>query len=325
MILWIIATQSVAQLQAVRGSNRFNNRTILANELDVVRFAVARRHSPLYTANRLYHSLYQPGNHDLQYLFRIARKCDIAKQLAIALAARFQTTGYPSSSNSQLSGKCMDGASYRRFVKNIVPYILALDHFLECYRDALVSYVPDSRLANSLWSPTFKVELSLLPRKYNRETVYRMCSLFGILKNILDQKISTPIRNDDGRLIQMSGSTYNGDADFFTFGGIEAIKDIMERSEKEECLSILKDHFARACPDLFSRDHALPTSTLSKVDRAGAEKLCRSLPPAICQVLDLGCVWWYGFLQERCCGEQELHRFCDHLTSYEGDEPELIL
>ncbi len=52
----------------------------------------------------------------------------------------------------------------------------------------------------------------------------------------------------------------------------------MEQSESEDCLSILEDHLVRACPDLFTRGFALPTSTLSKVDGAGAEKICRLLP-----------------------------------------------
>lgn len=330
MILRIIASKSIAQLQAVRRSDKFHNHTILANELDVVQYAVARRNSPLYTANRLHHSLYQPGNHDLRYLFRIARKCYIAKQLAAPLAARFQTNGYhPSSSKSQPSGKFVDGASYGRFVKNMVPYILALDHFLECYRNGLVSYVPDPRHANSVLNPSFRVEFSILSRNYNRETVYRICSLYDNLNYLLDLQIPSRIR--DGRdimmmsLLHISGCSYSGHADIFTFGGLEVIKDMMEQSESEACLYILEDHFARALPDLLTRDHALPTSTLSKVDRAGAERICRLLPPASCRVLNLDILKYYGFPQERCWKIQELHRFHDHLTNYEGDEPELIL
>ena len=34
--------------------------------------------------------------------------------------------------------------SYGRFVRNVMPYILALGHFFEHYRDGLASYVPDS-------------------------------------------------------------------------------------------------------------------------------------------------------------------------------------
>ena len=132
-------------------------------------------------------------------------------------------------------------------------------------------------------------------------------------------------------LLHINGSVHYSHPEIFTFGGLEAIKDIMEQSESGACLSVLEDHFARACPDLFTRDHALPTSTLSKVDRAGAEKVCCLLPPATyrvlntCPVFNLDLMNYYGIPQEPCWKKQELHRFYDHLLNYEGDEPMLIL
>ena len=328
MILYVMAVQNVENLQAVRGSDNWHNTLILEKQREFVRDAF-NSYSLYGIASRLYHTLYRPVNPGLTYLYRIARRCDIAKQLAIALAAQLQKTPYSNLSGSQLPKEPLDEATYGRFIKNVLPYNIALANFFERYRDGLANYAPNPSHANSIRTPSVRVGIPILTRNYNRETVYRICALYDILKRIIGIKFNIwypgvrQVYMD--RLLAIDGTNYSHCTDVFTFGGLEAVKDIMVQPNLGRRLSILHDHFARVSPDYITRAHALPASTLSKLDRATIERICRLLPSDGDRVLDFYTLAVGGFPRERCSREEELKRFYKHLVTYEGDVPELIL
>ena len=301
-----MAARSVENYQAIRGANSFYNQSLLINQCKIVQYAFNGM-NPLYgTASHLYHSLYRPVNPDRTYLFRIARRCDIAKQLAVALAAQLQN-----------AGTRFDEVSYGKFTRNVVPYLLAHTHFFECCRDGLANYVPDPSHPNSLMKPSARVEMSILAGRYNRETVYRICALHRMLKRIIAMYYW---------LLDVRGVDFIDCTEFFTFGGLEAVKDAFLGPGLDHRVSIVDRHFVRASPNPFARPHALLPSTFSRVDRATAAKICRLLPDPQHPVLEVENLWLCGFpLSERCQTEREVARFHEYLVTYEGDEPELVL
>lgn len=322
MIMCFMAAQDVGQLQAIRRSNKYLNTTILKNQYDIVRYALHNKTSQYYTVSRLYYNLCLPVNPGFSYLFSIARRCDIAKQLAVALATQLQKTHYSKSSDSQFPGKRFDEASYVRFIRNVLPYIHALAHFFESYRNGLFNYQFEPRFARYTRLSADTVECHMLRSIYDRETVDRICTLYGELKYILYRRLGgahSMITMSRLRLIRGSD-----DFDFvklFTFGGIEAVKDTMVQPSRARRCEILKDHFARALPDSFTRAHTLPPSTLSKIDRTAAAKIGRLIPRRMCILEDE----WVGYPKELRSMDKEQDRFYEHLVTYKGDDPKLIL
>ena len=259
MILCFMASQDVGQLRAIRGSSRLLNATALMYQHEIVWGALNNPSSPYSTVHRLYHGLYQPVNPGLQYFLGMSRRCEIAKELSIALADKVVET-HPS-----LPGVQLKTASYGKFVRNIEPYILALADFFECYRDGLASY------ANHTTSPQIPfdaVELSVLSSKYNRETVYRICSLYYMLKLILDRDLRNWEVNGVLRKMfvyhDVNRVSYNDSVGIFTFGGIEAVKDIVAEPDRKCYPLIIYRHSARAFPydTWVFLNHKLPPSTL---------------------------------------------------------------
>lgn len=316
-ILCYMAVLDVGQLQAARGSCKLINRTIQIRQDEIVSSSLDRKNSLYRTANRLYHSLHQPNNPDFKYLFRIARRCDIAKQLAGALADQLLEI------KSSLPEIRLDEASHDRFVRNVGPYLLALAHFFECYRDSLASY---SGATNTPFLST-RVEISVLSSKYSRETVWRISALYLMLKSIIDHKVGNlygrGLKITMSELLDVGPTNYSNRVDIFTFGGLEAVKDIMTARDSKRYHRIIVDHFARACPGI--RAHDLPASTLPHIDRAAARRICHLLPPLSLPILDPYILWLFRFSGERRSSKLELDRFVKHLTTYEGDEPDLVL
>lgn len=126
----------------IRSSDRSHNIILLKPQIDTGHHAFKSNNSLFHTANRLYFGLYRPLNPSLNYLFRFARICYLAEELHVALAAQLLETDYSKSSRSHLPGKRLDTASYGRFIENVLPYMLALADFFECYHDELAHYAP---------------------------------------------------------------------------------------------------------------------------------------------------------------------------------------
>ena len=315
-----MAVLDVGQLQAIRGSDHFYNRTIQLRQGEIVSSALDRRNSLYRTANRLYHGLRQPTIPGFNYLFGIARRCDIAKQLAGALVDQLLEI------NFSLPETRLDEASYDRFIRNVRPYLLALAHFFECYRDGLVGYTGAN--GTLFQPPSSRVEISVLSSKYNQETVWRISALYLMLKSILDHKVGNlygrGLKVAMNELLDLGPTNYSDCVDIFTFGGLEAVKDIMAAPDPKQYPWIIVDHFARACPGI-PRAHALPASTLPRIDRAAARRICHLLPPISVPILDPFLLSLFRFSEERRFNKLELDRFFKHLTTYEGDQPDLVL
>ena len=329
-----MAAQDVGQLGAIRCSSSFHNTTLLANQSSVVN-ALNSKCSLNHYASRIYDDSHQPVIPDFKSFYRIARICDIAKSLAVALAAQLEKPPNLHCSPQYLPSSPFDPASSGRFVKNVLPYMLALGHFFECYRDGLDNYVPDPGPVNPRRSPSDIVADSIICSRYNRETRYRIYALYLVLKRILDEHLFS--RTHENHLITMatlldirgcsytySTERYEADStDVFTFGGLDAVKDVIAQPTIELRLGVLEDHFTRACPEHIARAHTLPPSTLSQVDRASAARICRLLPRCSVPVLDIGprivnVGQYYTFERE------DLESFYKHMTTYEGDEPNLF-
>lgn len=313
MFLSIIAAQGTGQLQAIRSSGGLHNVILLENNYDIVQNAFNGNNCLSYTAKSLYYSLYWPLNPGFDYLFRIARRCNIAKELAVALAAPLQKAHDLSSSKSEPTGNRFDQASHDQFIRNIQPYMVALAHFFGCLHD---------EYANR------NIEISILISRYNRETVYRTCGLFYMLKlslkQILDQELDDAFHGTStivlDMLLRIAGTRYTDCIDVFVFSGLEAVKDIMVQPTLAHRLSIAEDHFAKAFPDSLTRTHALPRSILPEIDCTAAVRICRLLPPRRFQFLDLDHLHVGGFPLGRCSRKQELNRFYEHLVTGESSQ-----
>ncbi|KAF6237996.1 hypothetical protein HO173_004197 [Letharia columbiana] len=88
-------------------------------KVDIDWYAFNSNNSVYRTASRLYYSLDLPVNPGLKYLFGIAGRRGIDKQLVVASAAQLQKTHYWNSPDFQLPGKCFDEGSYGRFIRNV--------------------------------------------------------------------------------------------------------------------------------------------------------------------------------------------------------------
>ena len=189
MILWFMAAQSVERLPLVRASYHFLDVKISRNECEFVQDACSS--NVLYDiARHFYQSLYRPAKLDLSYLQRLARHCNIAQQLAIALAARLQSTRTRALFKRLLPKTPLDAASYDRFIRKLVPYVMALGNFLERYRDGLASFVPDPANAASILTQSDGIEGSILKNTYDRKSAYFICGLYHMLGGSLINTVS---------------------------------------------------------------------------------------------------------------------------------------
>ena len=325
MILWFMATQSVERLELLRASYHFLDVKISRNQCDFVRDACSS--NVLYdVARNLYQGLYRPTILDLNYLQRLARHCSIAEQLAIALAARLQSTRTRTLFKRLLPKTPLDTASYNRFIRKLVPYVIALGNFLERYRDGLASFVPDPANADSVLTQSDGIERSILKNTYDRKSAYFICALYHMLRRIVDKhcfsrklwRTETSMIN----LLDLQGVQRSGCTDIFIFGGLEAVKDFM--LDNGSPLGKLHDHFARACPSSITRYRNLPPSALPTLDRATIARICRLFPPVDNPNMRVETLLSdeddIGHFSEG----DEIRHFYEYLISYSTDEPKLM-
>ena len=325
----------MAQLRAIRISGPCHNTIVLLYQRSIIT-ALSSKSSGYNCASRIYNISHQPVIPDFKYLYRIARICDIAKSLAVALATQLKKPHYRIHSPDHLPRIPFDPASSRRFVKNVLPYLLALGHFFECYRDGLANYVPHPATVNPIQPPSARVAFYILFGRYNQETRYRICALYHVLKRVFDEHLFC--RTQENRSITMAallnirGCSYteridgytSDSTDVFTFGGLGAIRDVIAQPTIKLRLGVLEKHFARACSGHIVRAHTLPPSTLSQVDRASAERICRLLPHRTIPILHTETSVLAGGRSSSYQMRQDLEPFYEHLTTYEGDEPNLF-
>lgn len=290
--------------------------TVLIHQDEILPGALSNPSSLYHTAHRLHRGRSQPEKMDLQYLFSIKGRCEIARGLSRALADKLMET------HPALPLRRLDVALYDRVVRNIEPYILVLAHCLESYRDGLAEYVLPARVREIPW---LCVELRIL-RGYNKDTCDRVCALYYMLKCILDRELQDAYVNGVRRNVfvyhYLWRHNYTDSLDIFIFGGIEAVKDIMVEPNSTRYRVIVRDHLARACPYGTWGSHAryLPRSTLRTYDPAVDAKVCRLLPDYPHGLLSIGFRGDYGFWPLM---QWELYRFYEYLRTHEGDQPSL--
>ena len=294
LILENMAAQDLDQLRNVRLTNKFVNTAILSNETGIVWSAVNSKSSVYRTAHILNHDVCPPINPGFEYLSSMARRCDMAKQLAILAAAEVETTG-PS-----CGGTLLDETSRTRFIKNLGPYVLALDHFFECFHGRLVEKI------NDLPNPT---GLSSVSVKYNRETVSRICALYGILDRAFHRKIEGP----DYIASTLFEYRPPDDSDcflaFLTFGGLAALRETMKGTYTWKTGTFMSD--------ILHRNHGPRRS-----DRRVFNQLVYGLPE---HVLYCGfVVKSHGSPDQACSRKEEFERFYQYLLTHEGSAPDLL-
>lgn len=275
------------------------------------------------TAISLYDRLLSRRPLNLWILVKTKRRISVAWQVA----------NVPSQTH-QIAAKILQhgsvdpqrGPVYRpRVARNAYPYVLGILQFFEEYRYRLASFTLDS---NAVQRPSDQVEALLLAR-YNQKTVKRLCALFRVLLHVL--RVGVP------RMTQVSMWTLlgiprtslpsfvldEGDyLDFFTFGGLEAFRDVIRK--RDGTIDIVVAHFARATPIQLpirygGQSHATlvprPQPIQSPDDNVTAIKICRLLPRAT-DFLHLN---RHG---GNLAAEQDL--FLRHLVTYNGEEPVLL-
>ena len=331
LILYFMAAQDVHQFRAIRLCSKSFEKTISIHQDSIVWAALNSKKSIYRTASVLRRRRYraasifglsplQPVIPDLQHLFGMARRCDIARQLASSLASLFQTTQF------SFKGTRLSEASRARFIRNLEPYALALAHFFECYRNGLAHYEPVTRQYS--WSN--EVQLSILSDIYKKETVFRICALYSVLTSILDNKvhhlISEP-RFSARTMLDWEVKYYSGCIEIFTFGGLEAVTALLMETDKRRYLNIIEKHFARAFPflSLTNLTVSLPASTLPTISYVSTRRVYSRLPHNKPQLpLDFDYLRTRGYPEGMCSKDQEIDRFYQHLLTYEGNAPDLL-
>ena len=312
MILCLVAAQGVGQLQAIGRSNETFNSTILAHQHDIVRSLL--NSLPYRTADRIYSNLNRPVNPDLNYLFLVTRRCEIVKELAIVFAGKLRE------GQSWLSYRLRDDDSFDRFVQNVEPYLLTLGNLFECYRDALASFEPNGKIEER------EIGHSILSSRYDAKTMYRICALYYTLNDIVDVLLRWPPGPRSAMsMILITKLSHTDCTDILTFGGLEAVKDIIVEPGPARYHEVLCHHFARTCPEDINRAPPLPQSTLPPIDRATADNIRGLLPTPRGRILNI-----YRFVdleapREQYGIEEELKPFYEHMLTYEGEEPDLVI
>ena len=88
------------------------------------------------------------------------------------------------------------------------------------------------------------------------------------------------------KLFKIRGCSYTGSTngykpditDVFRLGRFDVVHDVIAQPTMKLSLSVLEEHFTRACSGRVAGAHTLPASIPSQVDRASAERNCRLLP-----------------------------------------------
>ena len=265
-----------------------------------------------HAASTLYGLVSNPGLRRFEDLKQIARRCDIADMLATSVAEHYV-------------GEC---PTTSRMANNIKPYLLSIGHFYENYRAGLINVPPRQARDRSFSS---RVEQEILNRCYNRQTAQRICLTHHLLDEMLVQKFG---RDRIFRLVPLEDFMellWRPNIEFYLFGGLEMIKDILTHPRPCDRFNYTLSHllkttlepcdFAEATTPIVN----LPPSVLGpRLERAAFVQIYRLLPPE--PVLEVSTAIAMAGLhplsvdKERAMNEE----FLEYLKSYEGEEPELV-
>lgn len=330
----ILGELAAGQLTVFRCLCRAFHDSVTANEYAI---ASSILKTDLYrTASKLYYRhIYcprpPPNTLHLDDLYQLARRCDSARHLALLLAQNHIESLIRT---AELAGIAPDQAySVTKVAENIYPYIIGLFHFLEEYRFALATFVPDPSCTTAT-TPSSQISRRLLAQ-YNQETVDRLRILYGILLAITEQKVpridlvtlDAPLRVPFYTHISESDASY---LDIFVFGGLEAVRDIIAQTSVSAGVDYIVAHFSKATPfqlpfNYKHRYHAtlvpLPKPLLPELDRQTAIDIYSRLPSAhSLMLMSEPALWGWGMAWLNA----EDKKFLGYLATHEGSEPKLL-
>lgn len=336
ILVIILGEMAAGQLRLFRSLRWAFRNFATANEYQIV-FAALK--NDLYrTASKLYYRhIYDPRplRSTLQFhdLYQVARRCDSARTLALLLTRNYLMILLRDSGNAGIASN--QAYSITKVAENIYPYIIGLFHFLEHYRNALVTFVPDPRHATSPQTMNSQIERRLLAQ-YNQETVYRLCCVYHVLLELFRRRIPRIRIITMSYLLRVPRPT-NGIAidacylDIFVFGGLEAVRDVMGEASIRARVDHVLAHYSKkiAIPlplDYDSRNYetlvSLPRPEVPELDHRTATDICRRLPLAT-DFLNIGNAALRPF-SRLCKRDTEGKKFLRYLATHEGAEPKLL-
>ena len=328
ILIILLGQMAAKQLLLFKRLCKAFQKVVTENESAIV--TAALKNDWYRTASKLYYThIYfpRPPPNTLHFndLYRLARRCDSARNLAFLIAQNEITDLIRDSQNTSIAPDQI--RSVTQVAANLYPYLVALFHFLETYRFRLATFVPDPHFVYSYAvfarKPSTQIEKQLLAL-YNKETVFRLCSLYWILVKIIEEKVpdtglvTLPFRSSDFNYLQI-----------LIFGGLEAVRDVIAKDSVSARVTHIRAHYKKAMdmPGSLSRRKRdlvrLPKPILPRLDQQMRGHLCRRLPSAedLLHLENAG-LWGYpGEIDE----DAEEGKFLEYLGTHAGAEPRLLV
>lgn len=326
ILIILLGAMAAEQLSLFRRLCKAFHKVVKENESAIV--TAALKNDFYRTASKLYYQhIYfprpPPNTLHLNDLYRLARRCDSARNLAFLIAQNEIIDLIRDSENTSIAPD--QDCSVSQITANLYPYIVALFHFLENYRFSLATFVPDPHLTYSYTTfarrPSSQIEGQLLAH-YNKETVFRLCSLYYILLEIVEEKLpqeditTLPFRSFDFNYLQI-----------LIFGGLEAVRDVIAKDSISTRVRYIRAHYDQTMvvPDTSYHRNLipLPKPILQKLDHQMTSHLCRRLPSAE-DLLNLENAGGWGYPGE-VDEDVEEGKFLEFLATHDGAEPRLLV
>ena len=325
ILIILLGQMAAEQLPLFRCLCKAFKTIVTENESAIVKAALKndwyRTASKLYY-HHIYHPRPPPNTLHLKDLYRLARRCDSARNLAFLIAQNEIIDLIRDSENTSIAPD--QACSVTQIAANLYPYIVALFHFLENFRSSLATFVPDPHLTYSYTTfarrPSSQIERQLLAR-YNKETVFRLCSLYYILLEIVEEKVpaadlaTLPFRSFNFNYLHV-----------LIFGGLEAVRDVIAKDSVPTRVNHIRAHYKKAMdvPESHRFEHLvlLPKPILPRLDHQMRSQLCRRLPSAE-DLMNLEYAGDWGYPGEFVDAEDG--KFLEYLAIHDGAEPRLLV
>ena len=334
ILIILLGQMAAEQLPLFRSLCRTFRNIVTASESAIV--TAALKNDRYRTASKLhYRHIYYPRPPPnilhLADLYRVACRCDSARNLALLLAQKHIIGLIRASNNTGIAPN--QACSITRIADNVYPYIIGLFHFLENYRFALATFVPDPTYAYSYTifarRPSSQIERQLLAQ-YNKETIYRLCCLYHQLLKIVEKKVP---RVDLPTLPGQTSAPWTSNyLEVFSFGGLQAVRDVIVKRTIKSRVKYILAHYNNTTAIKLPFFHGgrkhrklvpLPKPILPGLDHQMRSNLCRRLPSAtnLLELQNAG-LWGYPLEADKVVEEG---KFLGYLATHDGAEPKLLL
>lgn len=313
ILVRVLCTTTAAELTNFRCCCMAFDALFIANESAVIG-SILNNHF-YHTASKFYDVVFTPGPLRFGCLKHIACRCYIADILATSIEEHRVGHGL---------------ATTTRIGTETGPYLLSLGHIFEIYRKAPANYTSSPSYAPSVRSYSAKMAGEILKAIYNEKTVQPICLMYKHLNQIIDQKFI-------GRELTIwyplpVARTPPGTIDNFTFGGLEMVKDIVTHPRWYDRLKYIASHFSKTTTAPIPRVNgeplavAIPSSVLGhRLNTATSHRICNLLS-VYSPILQIRSIEVFGFPRVEPAEELDMSRdFLEHLKSYNGEEPKLVL